>query len=140
MLELKVGNKKYSYESEISVGKYQKVVNLIQDMPLLTTTDDMTSGKFVGIMADAKKLIPLVSMLIEEDVGVVEKFPINKAIEVVNNFFYSNGFWLMISEHFLMPTEVKEMLETQVQGLQTPPSPNSKNLKTKKEPVPTESD
>ena len=111
MNKLSHKGKTYEYPNEVNVGMFQSVINIIQDMPELVTEENMTAGKFAGHLSNKNKLIPLVATLINAKDEEVSELPINKAIEICNNFFYSNGFWLMISNHFSMPSEVQEMME-----------------------------
>jgi hypothetical protein len=135
---LETNGKKYRYSEEVTVGMFQNVINLIKDVNDLVIEENMTAGKFAGILANEQKLVPMVATLLEIDIKEVEKFPVNKAIEVCNNFFYTNGFWLMISNHFSMPSEVKEMLENQVETQKKTPLPNSENTKTELKKAGTE--
>jgi len=123
MLKIIVNKIEYEYEEEISVGTFQRIAPLITDFGETMQQDNITAGVFAGLMADKGKLTELVAIVLGIDSKEVEKFPINKAIEIVNNFFYSNGFWFMISNHFSMPSEVKDLLTT--------PTTPSQNLKEK---------
>tara|TARA_B100001250_G_C19778312_1_gene780653 strand:+ start:719 stop:1126 length:408 start_codon:yes stop_codon:yes gene_type:complete len=127
MNKLVINDKTYEYPNEVTVGLFQQVISLIKDIDKLVSEKDMTAGKFAGALSNENKLIPLIAMLLNIDEKEAENFPINKAIEVCNNFFYSNGFWLMISNHFSMPSEVKEMLTSQDGNLTR--SANSENSK-----------
>lgn len=120
MNKIKVNSKTYEYANEVSVGQFQKVINLIHDINEIVAEPDMTAGKFVGYLSSKERLLPFVAILLEAPQEEIEKFPINKAIEVCNNFFYANGFWLMISNHFSMPSEVEEMLKNPQPTKQTP--------------------
>ena len=128
MNKLEVNDKVYEYSNEVNVGKFQDVISLIHDVNEFVAEPNMTAGKFVGILSSKNKLISMVALLIDAEESDVEKFPINKAIEVCNNFFYTNGFWLMISNQFSMPSEVKKLLTEEA----LTPSQNLKKSKKSK--------
>jgi len=132
MKEIEVDGQKIEYGSTINVGQFQKLSGIIGKMSDHFESDDITAGEFAGALAKDKKLVDVICVLLKKDVNFVDKIPYDKVMEVINDFFFTNGLWLMVSGFIPMHSEVSKMLTDQSQKNPKTYGKNLEHLEEKK--------
>lgn len=110
---IEVDDIKYYYNSQLKVSQFQKLSGLIGKLSDKFTNEDVTAGEFAGTLAEEGCLVDLLCILLNTDIATVDNLPLDKVQEVVNDFFFTNGLWLMVSGFIPMPSEVSKLLSTQ---------------------------
>lgn len=126
---IEINNVKYPYGGHLKVGQFQKLSGIIGKLSEHFEDENITPGQFSGALAKQGVLIDVLTVLLNTDVTVVDDLEYEKVMEIVNDFFFTNGLWLMVSGFIPMPLEVSEMLTNQQKSLNLSMK-NSKELET----------
>ena len=107
------GDKVY-YDSKLKVKEFQRLSGILGELSPHFEKDDLTAGQFAGVLAQKNQLVDVVCIILNKDVMFVDDLPYELVMEVVNDFFFTNGLWLMVSGFIPMPSKVSEVLTQQM--------------------------
>ena len=109
-------DKKFEYGKPLTVGQFQEIGGILgQTIESFEGKDDLTPGQFAGVLAEKGLLIDLICKLLKCDVTVANELEYSLVMEVINDFFFINGFWLMASGFIEMPSGISEVLNKEQQ-------------------------
>ena len=103
----------HKYDSKLKVNQFQKLSGIIGKLSDSFAKQDMTAGEFSGILAKEGALMDVVCIILNKEIDFIEKLEYSIVLEVVNDFFFTNGLWLMVSGFIPMHSEVSKTLMSQ---------------------------
>ena len=107
---------KYEYNSKLKVNQFQKLSGIIGKISDNFKSENMTAGECSGILAQEGALMDVMCIILNKEISFVEGLEYSIVLEVVNDFFFTNGLWLMVSGFIPMHSEVSKMLTDQNQN------------------------